>query len=69
MATRVLLVLAGVAGVLGLSWVLLSAFAVRSVENGVPRHIVDGNGIMRGIMVLAVGVVLFLVALAVRPAH
>lgn len=69
MATRVLLVLAMVAGVLGFVWVLLSAFAVRSVENGVPRHLIDGTGIMRGVMFLAVGVVLFLVAVAVRPAQ
>ena len=69
MATRVLLVLAGVAGFLAIVWVLLSAFAVRSVDNGVSRHIVDSAGIVRGVMFLTVGVVLLLIALAVRPAQ
>lgn len=66
MVARILFVLAGAAGVLGLVWVLLSAFAVRSIENGVSRHIVSGGGIMRGVKFLAVGVILFLIALAAR---
>lgn len=69
MIARVILIIAGGLAFFGLAYVLLSLFAVRSVENGVSRHIVDGSGIMRGAFLLVVALVLGLIAFAVRPAH
>lgn len=69
MIAQVILIVAGVLAFFGLAYVLLSLFAVRSVDNGVSRHIVDGSGIMRGALLLAVALVLGLIAFAVRPAH
>jgi hypothetical protein len=69
MIVRVIFIIAGVVAFFGLAYVLLSLFAVRSVENGVSRHIVDGNGITRGAFLLVVALVLALIAFAIRPAH
>ncbi|HEY7343253.1 MAG TPA: hypothetical protein VH591_20440 [Ktedonobacterales bacterium] len=69
MIARVILIIAGVLAFFGLAYVLLSIFAVRSVDNGDSRHIVDGSGIMRGAFLLVVALVLGLIAFAVRPAH
>jgi hypothetical protein len=69
MIARVIVIIAGVLASFGLAHVLLSLFAVLSVDNGVSRHIVDGSGIMRGALLLAVALVLGLIAFAVRPAH
>lgn len=69
MIARVVFIIAGVVAFFGLAYVLLSLFAVRSVENGVSRHIVSGGGIMRGAFLLVIALVLGLIAFAVRTAH
>lgn len=69
MIARVIFILAGVSVFFGLAYVLISLFAVRSVENGVSRHIIDGSGITRGVLLLVVALVLALIAFAIRPAH
>jgi len=69
MIARVVFIVTGVVAFFGLAYVLLSLFAVRSVENGVSRHIVDGGGIARGVFLLVVALVLGLIAFAVRPAR
>ena len=66
MAARVLFVLAGAAGLIGLGYILLSAFAVRVTENGVTRHIVAGAGIMRGARILGVALLLAIIALVLQ---
>jgi hypothetical protein len=66
MATRVLLILAGVVVFFGLAWIVASLLLVRSVENGVSRHVIDGSGITRGGVILVVAIVLGLIAWAVR---
>jgi hypothetical protein len=62
MATRILLTLAGVIRLLGVAWIVISLLFVRSVENGVSRHIVDGSGIARGATFIAVALILALLA-------
>jgi hypothetical protein len=62
MATRVLLTLAGVIGLLGAAWIVISLVFVRSIENGVSRHIIDGSGIARGATFIAGALVLTLLA-------
>ena len=69
MIAHVVSIVAGVVAFFGLAYVLLSLFAVRSVENGVSRQIVDGGGIARGVFLLVVALVLGLIAFAVRTAH
>ncbi|HEX5158792.1 MAG TPA: hypothetical protein VFW17_16380 [Ktedonobacterales bacterium] len=69
MVARVIFIIAGVFAFFGLAYVLLSLFAVRSVENGVSLHIIDGSGIARGAFLLVVALVFGLIAFAVRPAH
>lgn len=69
MVTRLLMALAGIVGLVGIAYALLSLFAVRSVENGISRHVIDGTGITRGIILLLVAGGLTLIAFAVRPAH
>jgi hypothetical protein len=69
MVARVATIIAAVFALFGLAYVLLSLFAVRSVENGVSRHIIDGNGIARGAFLLVAALVLGLIAFAIRPAH
>ena len=69
MVARVAIIIAAVFAFFGLAYVLLSLFAVRSVENGVSRHIIDGSGIARGVFLLLVALVLGLIAFAIRPAH
>lgn len=69
MITRLLLILAGASTLVGLAYVLLSLFAVRFIENGVSRHVIDGGGVTRGIILLLVALCLALVAFVVRPAH
>lgn len=69
MATRVLLIIAGVLAFFGLAYLLLSLFAARSVENGVSRHVIAGGGVTRGAFMLVLAIVLGLIAFAVRPAH
>ena len=69
MIVRVITIIAGVVAFFGLAYVLLSLFAVRSVENGVSRHIVSGGGVTRGAFLLVVALVLALIAFAIRPAH
>ncbi len=66
--TRVLLILAGVVAFFGLVWIVGSLLLVRSVENGVSRHVIDGSGITRGGAMLVVAIVLGLIAWAVRTA-
>ncbi|HLY32854.1 MAG TPA: hypothetical protein VKQ36_17655 [Ktedonobacterales bacterium] len=66
MATRVLLILAGAVGVIGLAYLLLSLFAFQSVENGVSHHVIAGGGVLRGVFLLLVALVLGLIAFAVR---
>ena len=62
MVTRALLALAGVTGLLGVAWIVISLVFVRSVENGVSRHIIDGSGIGRGAVFISVGLILVLLA-------
>lgn len=69
MIARVVFVVAGVLAFLGLAYVLLSLFAVRSVENGVSRHIISGAGVTRGIILLVVALVLGMIDFAIRTAH
>jgi len=69
MIAHVVSIVAGVVAFFGLADVLLSLFAVRSIENGVSRQIVDGGGIARGVFLLVVALVLGLIAFAVRTAH
>jgi len=69
MVSRVLLVLAAALGFFGVAWIVVSALFVRSVDNGISRHIVDGTGITRGATMLVIAVLLTLVALAARPAR
>ncbi len=69
MIARMVFIIAGMVAFFGLAYVLLSLFAVRSVDNGVSRHIVDGSGIMRGAFLLVIALVLGLIAFAIRPAH
>ncbi|WIG59103.1 MAG: hypothetical protein OJF49_001850 [Ktedonobacterales bacterium] len=66
MATRVILVIAGVFAFIGMAYMLLALFAVRSVENGVSRHIIDGTGITRGASLIILAVVLAVIAFVVR---
>jgi len=66
MLTRVLFVLAGAAGLVGLAYILISAFAVRVTENGVTRHKVAGAGIMRGARMLGVALLLAIIALVLQ---
>ncbi len=65
MIARVVFIIAGTLAFFGLAYVLLSLFAVRSVDNGVSRHIVDGGGNMRGAFLLILALVLGLIAFAV----
>ena len=69
MIARMAFIMAGVLALFGLAYVLLSLFAVRSVENGVSRHIISGGGVTRGVFLLVVALVLGLIAFAVRPAR
>jgi hypothetical protein len=66
MVARVLFVLAGAAGLVGLGYILLSEFAVRVIENGVTRHKVAGAGIMRGAQFLGVALLLAIIALVLQ---
>jgi hypothetical protein len=67
MATRALLALAGVMGLLGVFWIVISLVFVRSVENGVSRHTIDGSGVGRGAIFIAVGLILALLAWLYSP--
>jgi hypothetical protein len=69
MIARVVFIVTGVVAFFGLAYVLLSLFAVRSVENGVSRHIISGGGVTRGVFLLVMALVLGLIAFAVRTAH
>ena len=60
MATRVLLTLAGVIDLHGVAWIVISLVFVRSIENGVSRHIIDGSSVARGASFIAVAFVLAL---------
>ncbi len=66
MAARILFVLAGAAGLIGLGYILLSAFAVRIRENGVTRHKVEVAGIIRGAQILGAALLLAIIALVVQ---
>ena len=66
MAAHILFVLAGAAGLIGLGYILLSAFAVRVIENGVSRHKVEIAGIIRGAQVLGVALLIAAIALVVQ---
>lgn len=69
MATRVLLVIAGVLAFVGVAYLLLSLFAARSVDNGVSHHVIAGGGVTRGAFLIALALVLGLIAYVVRPSR
>jgi hypothetical protein len=66
--TRVLLIVTGAIALIGLVYTLLSLFAVTNVGNDVSRHVIARGRVIRGLILIFAALVLFVIALSVRPA-